>query len=44
MAICHQRKKEWTTKENKGKHYQSYNVSVGAAAVGEKACLRMKHH
>jgi len=32
-------RKEWRTKENKGR---LCDVSIGAAAVGEKACLGTK--
>jgi len=30
--------------KNKGKLYQNHDASIGAAAVGEKACLGTKQH
>jgi len=33
-------RKEWSTKENKGK--QNHDASIGAAVDGEKTCLGKK--
>jgi len=37
-----QLRKEWNTKENKGKLWYNHNASSGGAAVGKKAHLEMK--
>ena len=37
-------RKESDKKESKGKLCQNHGASTGAAAVGQKACLRMKRH
>jgi len=34
--------KEWSTKENQSELQQNHDASLGAAAVGEKACLGMR--
>ena len=43
MIIQYERK-EWSTKESKGKLWQNHNESIGAAVFDEKARLGTKQH